>query len=69
MKITLGWLKDHLETSASLEEIAAAMTDRTRPSLCAVKEYMSVAPYMDPHAAARMAGNLLSVVLSSPGDA
>ena len=27
MKITLGWLKDHLETSASLEEIAAAMTD------------------------------------------
>ncbi|MDD2867176.1 phenylalanine--tRNA ligase subunit beta [Neomegalonema sp.] len=27
MKITLGWLKDHLETSATLDEIAAAMTD------------------------------------------
>lgn len=27
MKITLGWLKDHLETTASLDEIAAAMTD------------------------------------------
>ena len=26
MKFTLSWLKDHLETTASLEEIAATLT-------------------------------------------
>ncbi|MEM6465496.1 MAG: phenylalanine--tRNA ligase subunit beta, partial [Pseudomonadota bacterium] len=27
MKFTLGWLKDHLKTDASLEEILDALTD------------------------------------------
>jgi enoyl-CoA hydratase/carnithine racemase len=70
--LSLGLLSEVVPASdlgAAVAATLAAMTDRTRPSLCAVKEYMSVAPHMDPHAAARMAGNLLSVVLSSPGDA
>ena len=27
MKFTLSWLKDHLDTDAGVEEIAAALTD------------------------------------------
>ena len=27
MKFTLSWLKDHLDTSASVDEIADALTD------------------------------------------
>jgi len=42
------------------------ITDRNRASLCAIKEYMSIAPHVDTAAAARLASNILSVVLSSP---
>lgn len=55
---------------AKLEATAAStvarLTDRSRAALCAVKEYMNIAPYGDPAAAARLGANLLSVVLSSP---
>ena len=43
----------------------ARLTDRGRPALAAVKEYLAAAPHMDPHAASRYASTLLSVVLSS----
>lgn len=55
---------DALDTA--VEDLLAQLTDRSRPSLCAVKEYMATAPYADPHTAARLASNILSVVLSSP---
>lgn len=47
------------------EEVLGRLVDRNRASLCAIKEYMSAAPYVDPHSAARLAANILSVVLSS----
>jgi enoyl-CoA hydratase/carnithine racemase len=51
---------------AALKTIAR-LTDRSRPALEAVKEYMAVAPHLDPDAASRYASALLSVVLSSKG--
>jgi enoyl-CoA hydratase len=45
----------------------ACFTDRSRAALCAVKEYMAIAPYTDPAGASRLAANLLSAVLSSQG--
>lgn len=52
----------------AVEQTLARLTDRNRASLCAIKEYMGTAPYVDPHSAARLASNILSVVLSSPKD-
>lgn len=57
------------ELEAALEATLATLTDRSRAAICAVKEYMAVAPYVDPYAASRLASNILSVVLSSPGGA
>lgn len=58
---------------AALDEAAArtlaALSDRSRAALCAVKEYMAVAPHADPLGASRLAANLLAAVLSSPDDA
>jgi enoyl-CoA hydratase len=54
---------------AALDATLSRITDRSRPALCAVKEYMLAAPFIDTAAAARLASNLLSVVLSSPADA
>lgn len=58
--------RDVLESA--LAETLAQLVDRSRASLCAIKEYMATAPYLDPHSAARLASNILSVVLSSPKD-
>jgi enoyl-CoA hydratase/carnithine racemase len=54
------------ELDAALERTLAHLLDRNRAALCAVKEYIGAALYMDPHGAARLAANLLSAVLSSP---
>jgi enoyl-CoA hydratase len=54
---------------AALDATLSRITDRSRPALCAVKEYMLVAPFIDTVAAARLASSLVSVVLSSPADA
>jgi enoyl-CoA hydratase len=55
--------------AAELEQAArktlARLTDRSRPALEAVKEYMGVAPHLDPDAASRYASAVLSVVVSS----
>ena len=65
-------LVSHVASAQGLEaaaaETLAQLTDRNRASLCAIKEYMSAAPYVDPHSAARLASNILSVVLSSSRD-
>jgi enoyl-CoA hydratase len=56
------------ELVAAAARTAARLTDRDRAALCAVKEYMNVAPYVDPQAAARLGANILANVLSSaPG--
>lgn len=51
---------------AAVDRLMERLTDRSRVSLCAIKEYMGSAPYLDPHSAARLAANLLAVALSSP---
>jgi enoyl-CoA hydratase/carnithine racemase len=53
------------ELDAAVATTLASLTDRSRPALAAVKEFLAVAPHMDPDAAARYASTLLSVVLSS----
>jgi enoyl-CoA hydratase/carnithine racemase len=66
--LTLGLLSEVVplaKLDAALAATLASLTDRSRPALAAVKEYLAVAPHMDPDAAARYASTLLSVVLSS----
>jgi enoyl-CoA hydratase len=53
------------QLKAALARILSRLVDRDRAALCAIKEYMNVAPYVDPAAAARLGANLLSAVLSS----
>jgi enoyl-CoA hydratase/carnithine racemase len=56
-------LPDELEAAA--ERMIGLLVDRSRPALCAVKEYMGAAAHLDPAAAARLAANTISVVLGS----
>ena len=66
--LELGFLSEVVPAEKLDSAVAATLarlTDRSRPALAAVKEYLAVAPHMDPHAAARYASTLLSVVLSS----
>ena len=56
----------HAKLEAAVTNMVSRLTDRSRSAVCAVKEYMNIAPYVDPAAAARLGANLLSVVLSSP---
>jgi enoyl-CoA hydratase len=53
------------QLDAAAGDLLACLTDRNRPALAAVKEYLLVAPHVDPVAASRYASTLLSVVLSS----
>jgi enoyl-CoA hydratase/carnithine racemase len=53
------------ELESAAQKTVARMTDRRRPALEAVKEYMAIAPHLDTNAAARYGSALLSVVLSS----
>jgi enoyl-CoA hydratase/carnithine racemase len=67
--LSLGLLSEVAKTAQlgqALEETLASLLDRNRAALCAVKEYVGVALYTDPHGAARLAANLLSCVLASP---
>jgi enoyl-CoA hydratase len=50
---------------AEVERYLDNMAVRARAALGAVKEYLNLAPYQDPHGAARYGANLLSAVLSS----
>jgi enoyl-CoA hydratase len=66
--LALGLLSEAVpldELDSAVAATLAKLTDRSRPALAAVKEYLAVAPHMDPHAASRYASTLLSVVLSS----
>jgi enoyl-CoA hydratase/carnithine racemase len=54
-----------LELEKAAAKTVARLTDRSRSALEAVKEYMAIAPHLDPVAASRYASALLSVVLSS----
>ncbi len=68
--LALGLVSEVVAAAALEQAVAAtvaALVDRDRAALCAVKEYMAVAPYMDPFGASRAAANMLSVVLSSQG--
>lgn len=69
--LSLG-LVSEVAPLAQLDETAAqtlaCFADRSRAALCAIKEYMAVAPHADPAGAARLAANLLAAVLSSPGE-
>ncbi len=53
------------ELDAATAKTVSRIADRSRPALEAVKEYMGIAPHLDPAAASRYASALLSVVLSS----
>lgn len=57
--------RDHLDAAAAAT--LGHLTDRSRDAVCAVKEYLNTAAHLDPAAAARYAGSLISVVLASPG--
>ncbi|GAC1548693.1 MAG: hypothetical protein NVS2B5_02980 [Beijerinckiaceae bacterium] len=65
--LELGFLSE-VVPRADLERATAAtvatLTDRNRPALEAIKEYLSVAPNLDTLAASRYASSLLSVVLA-----
>jgi enoyl-CoA hydratase len=65
-------LVSEIAPRAALDDAAArtlaALTDRSRAALCAVKEYMAVAPHADPLGASRLAANLLAAVLASPDE-
>lgn len=69
--LALGLLSE-VVPRAELEAVVALtisrLTDRRRPALVAVKEYLAVAPHVDPVAASRYASALLSVVLSSKSE-
>lgn len=69
--LSLGLLSE-VAPRAKLAEAASAtiarLTDRKRAAICAVKEYLNIAPHTDPVAAARFASSLISVVLASPED-
>lgn len=70
--LSLGLLSEVVSRTnldGALQAMLDTMVDRHRSSLCAIKEYMANAPYMDPAGAARLGANLLSVVLSSPDEA
>lgn len=54
------------DLDATVAQTVSRLTDRSRSAICAVKEYMGLAPQLDPLAASRLAANILSVVLSSP---
>jgi enoyl-CoA hydratase len=62
----VGEVVPRASLDAALDATLSRITDRSRPALCAIKEYMLVAPFIDTAAAARLASSLLSVVLSSP---
>jgi enoyl-CoA hydratase/carnithine racemase len=53
------------ELEAATERLVARMADRERAALCAVKEYLNCAPYVDPAAASRLASSLLAATYSS----
>ena len=66
--LDLGFLSEVVppaDLDGAVAATVACLTDRTRPALEAVKEYLLVAPQLDPVAASRYASSLLSVVLSS----
>jgi enoyl-CoA hydratase/carnithine racemase len=69
--LELGLLSE-VAAAAALEDAAkltvSDLISRNRQALCAVKEYMEVAPYVDTSAAARLASNILAVSLSSHGE-
>lgn len=53
---------------AAAGRIVASLTDRRRPSLRTIKQYLGAAPYVDPAAAARLAEAMLAGILSSPDE-
>ena len=53
------------ELEGEAEKLVANLAERSAPALRAVKEYMRVAPAMEPRAAPDFASNLLSNVLAS----
>ncbi len=69
--LMLGLVSEVAPRAALDEAVArtlASITDRSRAALCAVKEYMTVAPHADPLGASRLAANLLAAVLASPDE-
>ena len=53
---------------STVQETVSKLVDRNRRALCAVKEYMLSAPFVDTHSAARLAANTLATVFSSPNE-
>ena len=53
------------ELDGAAETLVATLAERSAPALRAVKEYMRVAPAMEPRAASDFASNLLANVLAS----
>lgn len=59
----------HDDFQAETAAYISRLTEPSRQALCAVKEYMGTAPYLDVQAAARLGANLLATVFSSPEEA
>lgn len=55
------------DLAGAVERTVGRLTDRSRPALCAVKEYLLTAQRLDPAAAARLAANTIASVLASQG--
>lgn len=70
--LAIGLLGDVVlgqELEDATQRVVAAIVDRRRSAVCAVKEYAQMAANLAPPAAASLASNMLSVVLSSQDDA
>ncbi|WP_137388499.1 enoyl-CoA hydratase/isomerase family protein [Rhodoligotrophos defluvii] len=56
------------DLDAAANRIIARLTDRRRPALRTIKQYLGAAPHVDPAAAARLAEAMLAGILSSPDE-
>ncbi len=56
------------ELSAAVSAYLGKLIDRDRDALIAIKEYMQLAPTMDPAGAARYAANLIATEMTSRGE-
>ena len=61
----VGEVVPHAELNARADAVIARIAGRSAQALAAVKEYMTLAPNLDAQTSARLAANVISVVLGS----
>jgi len=61
----VGEVVPHADINAAADALIARIATRSAPALSAVKEYLTLAPNLDAQTSARLAANVISVVLGS----